>query len=118
MPLHARIGRAGDVAAPQWPAELLMLWFRGQKGPFPLEASQASPRAQRLGVRAGRAVRPSHRVRARARPGAHTPVCKGIKVRGNGIRATDRWGRVVSERKRKEKGATTAGLLGHTVGSA
>jgi hypothetical protein len=50
--------------------------------------------------------------------GAHTLVWKGIKVRGKGIRATDRWGRVVSERKRKEKGPTAAGLLGRTVGSA
>jgi hypothetical protein len=53
-----------DVDAPHCPAELLMSWFRGQKGPFPLGASpgeSACTAARRPGRPGGAAVPSSAR---------------------------------------------------------
>jgi hypothetical protein len=63
-------GDEGDVAAPQWPAELLMSWFRGQRCPFPLGASpgeSACAAAQRPGRSGSAAIPSGARGRGRAR---------------------------------------------------
>jgi hypothetical protein len=54
------------VAAPQWLAELLMPWFRGQKGHFPLEASpgESTCASARRSGRPGDATVPFVRVGA------------------------------------------------------
>jgi hypothetical protein len=83
MPLRVRIGHAseeGDVAAPQWPAELLMSWFRGQKGPFPLEASpgeSACAAARCLGGPGGVAIPSGARAGAIGRAHAGVERDKG-----------------------------------------
>jgi hypothetical protein len=92
MPQRGGIGCAGDegdVAAPQWSAELLMPWFRGAKVSFP---PGGFPRRVRVssGSASGPdgAVRPSHQARARAWLGAHTPAQKG-KRRGERDKVAD-----------------------------
>jgi hypothetical protein len=109
MPQCLGIGCAGevsDVAAPQWLAELLMSWFRGQKGPFPLGASPSEfvcAAARRPGRPGGAAVPSGTRVGAagRAHPSAEQDKGEGKEDMG----AVDQWGRLVSERKKKKEGA-------------
>jgi hypothetical protein len=90
----------------------------GAKVSFPpWGLSQASPRAQRLGVQAGRAVRLSHQARAQ-RDRACSRRRRGGKRRGERDKVTDWWSQAVGERRRKEKGSVVVGLLGRTTGSA
>jgi hypothetical protein len=109
------IGYAGEesgMAAPQWPAELLMLWFRGQKGPFPLGASlgeSACAAAQRSGRPGGAAV-PSG-ARGRVHAGAERDKGEGKEDKGG-------WpvGPTRQREKRKRKRVAMAGPRSGGVG--
>jgi hypothetical protein len=106
------------VAARPWPAEPLPAWREGQGGLFlPLKIPQERARvvARRPGQPGGL---PSHRARARARPGESALAVCGKKVRRDKKGVADRAAPPVSERKQKKKGtpagwvAVLRGLLG------
>jgi hypothetical protein len=96
-------GEEGDVAALQWPEELLMPWFQGQRCLFP---PGGFPR--RVRVRSDSASKPVGRCGRR----------RGGKRRGERDKVTDWWSQAVGKRRRKEKGSVVVGLLGRTTGSA
>jgi hypothetical protein len=79
-------GEEGDVAALQWPEELLMPWFQGQRclfppGGFPRRVRVRSDSASKPVGRCGCPIRRAHNATGRAHAGAEEEKGEGRGIR-------------------------------------
>jgi hypothetical protein len=106
MQRRQRIGRwggLGDVAAPLWPAERLVVWLLRAKGSFPLGGfpRRVCARSGSASEPVGWCGRPIGRERRRGR--AHTRRNGRGKGDEEEIGVYDRWGRLVIGGKEKRE---------------